>query len=56
MQGLNFRVKWAQHFLLKKGHFLIENPEGKSAFEHKETGRAPRQLRWAPALDAVVNF
>jgi hypothetical protein len=37
IQGLNFSVKGAQQFLLKeghflrKGHFLIENTEGKFA-------------------------
>jgi hypothetical protein len=55
IQGMNF--KGAQQFLLKKGHFLrkmqkghflIENTERRFAFEQKETGRAPRQLRWAP--------
>jgi hypothetical protein len=45
---------------MQKGTFLIENTEGKFALEHKETGRAPRQLRWrgfwgttANVLDAV---
>jgi hypothetical protein len=47
---------------MQKGHFLIENTEGRFAFEHKETGREPRQLSvievgtTANALDAVVNF
>jgi hypothetical protein len=33
---------------MQNGHILIANTESRFAFEHKETGKAPKQLKWAP--------